>query len=591
MIYLYSLKSIINLDNYLPEIQQDILSLSNRFTPLFIGSEHYGGYVYNDKTKLLLDSLEMKWKSVNASILTFTHWFHKLQNGDQFFMLTDNDPDIDHDAALYALNEYNKKNISIEESIKKYKTLFATLSEKYKIYSYGKKTVKEFVGEKQKSKRVCRFCGKSMPDVSFNHIAHAVGESLGNHRLFCYEECDICNGRLSQIEQDLTAMMDVRRATFGVKNKKKDIPEVEGDNFCIRRKGKDDIKMYLKEEILPSTYKTNPVFDLRLETSKLMTNHNFYKALVKITIDLIPSEYLPHLRNTIAWINGKLGLPQTPSCLFMVIPHVAPHPYVDIYVNKKPGNGHPFITVLFRVLDIAYMYIIPEVDFDKGLFVSDENLTNHWSDFYKVYGDEWIKQDTSGINFSTPFIDVTVDLQNDFFEVRPSSDMVFNYPTSTDKIEKMEMNEVDFPSIGSNDINVVKVTLNNFRFFRQISIKLPYSYRMRLYMKIAIRKEQNTLIVEFQDMQYDHTNQIQLFGIYITIRFVVNNLQNYISYDKKQISGDLVKLILEKTLLEADKFLIPKLNNTSYSHVRLIDQYQNLISGEFMDKVKIEVYQ
>ena len=72
---------------------------------------------------------------------------------------------------------------------------------------------------------------------------------------------------------------------------------------------------------------------------------------------------------------------------------------------------------------------------------------------------------------------------------------------------------------------------------------------------------------------------------------MVNNLQNYISYDKKQISGDLVKLILEKTLLEADKFLIPKLNNTSYSHVRLIDQYQNLISGEFMDKVKIEVYQ
>lgn len=589
MIYLYSFENVIDLSYDLPEIISDILSLSNRFTPLYEGSDKDGAFVYDDIANGELASLEKKWNSVNPSILRFTHYFRKLQYGDFFFMLTDNDEDIMHNAALYAMSNYIQNKRAIKESIKSYKTLFAQLSSKYNIYSFGKKGVKEYVGEKQKTKRVCRFCGKSLPDVSFNQIAHAVGDSLGNHRLFCYEECDSCNGRLSKIEQDLTSMMDVRRSVFGVKSKKKEIPEVEGDNFCIRRFGSDDIKMYLKEEALPPNYKSNPIFKIRLENSKLMTNVNFYRALVKIAVDLLPSEYIPHLRNTIAWINGNLGIPKTPSCLFKMLPKAVPHPYVDIYVSRFPENGHPFITVVLTVLDTAYMYIVPEVDYDKGLFVSDDTIKNHWADFFQVYGENWIKQDTSDINYSVPFIDLTVDLRNNLFEVRPSSDDAFNYATSEAKISKMQMNEVDFPDVKCNELNVVDVKLNKFEVFREMPITLPYSYSMRLNMKVKTKKGQNSLTVHFQDIQCDNTDNVELFGIYITIEFEVKNLSSYISCDKKQISGDLIKLILQNTLTEADNYLCRKLSNTPYSHVRLIDQYKSMINSEFMEKIKIEV--
>ena len=184
---------------------------------------------------------------------------------------------------------------------------------------------------------------------------------------------------------------------------------------------------------------------------------------------------------------------------------------------------------------------------------------------------------------------MTVDLRNNLFEVRPSSDDAFNYATSEAKISKMQMNEVDFPAVKCNELNVVDVKLNKFEVFREMPITLPYSYSMRLNMKVKTKKGQNSLTVHFQDIQCDNTDNVELFGIYITIEFEVKNLSSYISCDKKQISGDLIKLILQNTLTEADNYLCRKLSNTPYSHVRLIDQYKSMINSEFMEKIKIEV--
>ena len=135
MFYLYSLKFVIDLSYDSPEIINDILSLSNRFTPLYEGSAEDGAFVYDDIANGELASLEKKWNSVNPSILRFTHYFKKLQYGDLFFMLTDNNEDIMHNAALHAMSNYLQNKLAIKESIKSYKVLFAQLYSKYKIYS------------------------------------------------------------------------------------------------------------------------------------------------------------------------------------------------------------------------------------------------------------------------------------------------------------------------------------------------------------------------------------------------------------------------------------------------------------------------
>lgn len=75
------------------------------------------------------------------------------------------------------------------------------------------------VGELERSKRVCRFCGESIPAVKFDKIAHAVPESIGGHKnLICYEECDKCNEAFGEgIERNLCEWFDFRRSTHQVK--------------------------------------------------------------------------------------------------------------------------------------------------------------------------------------------------------------------------------------------------------------------------------------------------------------------------------------------------------------------------------------
>jgi len=52
---------------------------------------------------------------------------------------------------------------------------------------------KQFLGSK--NNRVCRFCGKQEPEVSFGKDthAHAFPEFIGNKKLFTYYECKDCN--------------------------------------------------------------------------------------------------------------------------------------------------------------------------------------------------------------------------------------------------------------------------------------------------------------------------------------------------------------------------------------------------------------
>lgn len=75
------------------------------------------------------------------------------------------------------------------------------------------------MGEEDVQKRVCRFCGKSVPDVKFDKRAHAIQDALGNKLLFCYEECDTCNHDLASVEDHFRIIMDFRHSIFRIPRK------------------------------------------------------------------------------------------------------------------------------------------------------------------------------------------------------------------------------------------------------------------------------------------------------------------------------------------------------------------------------------
>lgn len=77
---------------------------------------------------------------------------------------------------------------------------FQTYNFQEVIFDYPARNVKL----KIKSERVCRFCQKKMPDVSFRNDAHIYPEFIGNRKLVSDFECDDCNGIFSKIENHLT---------------------------------------------------------------------------------------------------------------------------------------------------------------------------------------------------------------------------------------------------------------------------------------------------------------------------------------------------------------------------------------------------
>jgi hypothetical protein len=70
---------------------------------------------------------------------------------------------------------------------------------------------KGFLGSK--SPRICRFCGRRAPEVSFKKDAHAVSRLTGNNVFFTYEECSLCNEIFSKVEDDLGKFTLLKRVS------------------------------------------------------------------------------------------------------------------------------------------------------------------------------------------------------------------------------------------------------------------------------------------------------------------------------------------------------------------------------------------
>lgn len=66
------------------------------------------------------------------------------------------------------------------------------------------------IGTKQKSNRVCRYCNKTTPDVTFNNKSHTISQALGNICYITNDECDSCNTKFGlSIEQDFTHYVEM----------------------------------------------------------------------------------------------------------------------------------------------------------------------------------------------------------------------------------------------------------------------------------------------------------------------------------------------------------------------------------------------
>lgn len=206
----------------------------------------------------------------------------------------------------------------------------ATISKMYSLFSFdGCSKYQVHKGESDKNKRICRFCGKSIPEVSFSNKSHAVSEFLGNKSLICNDECDDCNERFSRtIEPDIANML-APLLTINAISGKHGVRKTTGKNFKLsldKSTATTDNIGTLKftlEDNFPSDVQAFLQYGLKLDTSNLTYRpQNIYKCLCKYIVSLLEPNDLPRFAKTIHWINSDTTYRRLPMMAVCNTEHI-----------------------------------------------------------------------------------------------------------------------------------------------------------------------------------------------------------------------------------------------------------------------------
>ena len=315
--------------------------------------------------------------NTNKECLTMKSVFDGIPEESRFLVVPNK---IDDTIVLYHLRqEVDKLNgiTGIHSNLDKTKYEIASLY--YTQNFSGNTKRRHYIGEPNKSSRICRFCGKQIPIVSFKNTSHAISESLGNKSLICREECDICNERFSRtIEPDIANMLSFLLTIHSIHGKN-GVRTTVGENFKISldesTKGDSSvgtIKIQLNQD-LPTDIEDFFKEQLQLNTSPLKyIPQNVYKCLCKYVVSVINKQYLPDFKGTIDWINSATKHNKLPFVAIGNAQIKINAPYLIVSIRKTNNINYPYCFALFAIANIAFAFIVPYTSKDKFRFITSE---------------------------------------------------------------------------------------------------------------------------------------------------------------------------------------------------------------------------
>lgn len=363
-----------NLFDYV--IEQIKLSLCGKIVEdgkafiLPICKNHYNN-IERLKEHLEKELPELKLPKLNAMV----SWLKKVGEGKFFAVCFNCVPSIKDTITIQAKIEELNGGEKMEDILSKTQEIAGDIIANYEIFSSipDKRTL---YGHESTRKRVCRYCHRSEPNVTFKKVAHTISEGLGNKFTITYNECDECNEYFGKTcEPDLIAYLDVMRPLFHVKGKDGEINKIEGKNFNAISDTVD--KKTLKFEIKQTIDNPNPinekdgVFTLDLNHSHKIIPQNLYKTLVKFSYGIIPNKYLDKFGFTADWLLAKENIDKLPLVMISDGNTFVEHPRVVTYIRKNDRKDLPFAIGEFWIMNSIFVYIIP-VDKDSSFIEKKE---------------------------------------------------------------------------------------------------------------------------------------------------------------------------------------------------------------------------
>ena len=204
-----------------------------------------------------------------------------------------------------------------------------------------------------KDNRVCRYCGRSKPEVKFKKEAHSVPELLGNKNLISYDECDACNTQFGKtIENDLAAMLNlplIFSSEPGKKTSKKHKFKASDDKVTEILTKQDELTVtdhHVTEAMKIDLEAGRYELDGSMKSGSFIPI-NAFKSLVKAGFALMPQDELKHFPDMGGWLLSSdptfrpVGF-VVPEVTLIHIPGLIQHDgHVALYERKSDSANLP----------------------------------------------------------------------------------------------------------------------------------------------------------------------------------------------------------------------------------------------------------
>jgi hypothetical protein len=326
-----------------------------------------------------IDECVEKYRGIAPQIYQIKKHFEKLPIGNKFFTFW-NVGELSHDDVLklsFSLSEMNGTDFS---ECKGNVTQLRFVLDNYELNHVGPSV---HIGESRKENRVCRFCNKRMPDVSFKKKAHAITEALGNKNIIINDECDSCNESFGKgIEEALISFLGPFRSIFGVKGKNGYVKSVSSDHVVEY----DDDTKSVRITTSKNFESLEKGLELTFDTSKKISAQDVYRCLVKFALSMIDDYDFDQFEDTVNWVKNESchsRLPLVASALSDKALNT--HPDAVVFKRKAEDGSMPLYFCELNVICFKFVFIIPLIKGQLLDFADRDSFMSFWDrlDHYK----------------------------------------------------------------------------------------------------------------------------------------------------------------------------------------------------------------
>lgn len=255
---------------------------------------------------------------------------------------------------------------------------------------------------KDRKDRMCRFCHKKSPFVSFHKDAHVISELLGNKTYISDFECDDCNSKFGRYENELANYLGIVRTVQSVKGKK--VPKFKSADQTL------DVESTVADEItnqvkfrrydgLDQTFEFDKENNLTIIHYKKAsyTPLSVYKALLKMALSVMPSQHLVNYKHALEYLitqNHDENFTGFAILTGYIMPLTFQYPSPTVMLFKKKNQADNLFTHVFVLyaLNSIYQIVVPFNILDRRLFMpGNTGVDTFWcpplfgnSNYYEV---------------------------------------------------------------------------------------------------------------------------------------------------------------------------------------------------------------